>query len=259
MRWCLGLWLALFLCHLVGSSFCCCVSGSCKGPDLCSAGDASLNISPTRSQVWLGRLHLNSHFLKIRVRFRVNIQIFNKNFIKNFACKPDLYDFFFFSFLFPAFSPNPFCLQLPADLTKMHLTDNPHPQVTHVPSSQSGCSIASDSGSSSLSDIYQVELHLFLSSVSPPPSWKLHFAFPNCSGSVLCCCNAGWLSESMRSDVHHTRLFVVFAVGCQNLGGSPSGAVAQTWWEHFCSDICMLFWWHFLSGFSLAHNLLAVR
>ncbi|EMP41597.1 Rap guanine nucleotide exchange factor 6, partial [Chelonia mydas] len=45
--------------------------------------------------------------------------------------------------------------QLPADLTKMHLTDNPHPQVTHVPSSQSGCSIASDSGSSSLSDIYQ--------------------------------------------------------------------------------------------------------
>ncbi|XP_015669765.1 rap guanine nucleotide exchange factor 6 [Protobothrops mucrosquamatus] len=37
----------------------------------------------------------------------------------------------------------------------MHLTDNQHPQVTHVPSSQSGCSIASDSGSSSLSDIYQ--------------------------------------------------------------------------------------------------------
>uniref|UniRef100_A0A8B9VHW3 Rap guanine nucleotide exchange factor 6 n=1 Tax=Anas zonorhyncha TaxID=75864 RepID=A0A8B9VHW3_9AVES len=61
--------------------------------------------------------------------------------------------FFFFSFSF--FSPNPFYLQLPADLTKMHLTDNPHPQVTHVPSSQSGCSIASDSGSSSLSDIYQ--------------------------------------------------------------------------------------------------------
>ncbi|XP_052613699.1 rap guanine nucleotide exchange factor 6 isoform X1 [Peromyscus californicus insignis] len=46
-------------------------------------------------------------------------------------------------------------LSLPADLTKMHLTDNPHPQVTHVSSSQSGCSIASDSGSSSLSDIYQ--------------------------------------------------------------------------------------------------------
>ncbi|XP_047411990.1 rap guanine nucleotide exchange factor 6 isoform X4 [Sciurus carolinensis] len=46
-------------------------------------------------------------------------------------------------------------LALPADLTKMHLTDNPHPQVTHVSSSQSGCSIASDSGSSSLSDIYQ--------------------------------------------------------------------------------------------------------
>ncbi|XP_057347175.1 rap guanine nucleotide exchange factor 6 isoform X7 [Manis pentadactyla] len=45
--------------------------------------------------------------------------------------------------------------RLPADLTKMHITDNPHPQVTHVSSSQSGCSIASDSGSSSLSDIYQ--------------------------------------------------------------------------------------------------------
>nr|KAF6481757.1 Rap guanine nucleotide exchange factor 6 [Molossus molossus] len=47
-------------------------------------------------------------------------------------------------------------LSLPADLTKMHITDNPHPQVTHVSSSQSGCSITSDSGSSSLSDIYQV-------------------------------------------------------------------------------------------------------
>ncbi|XP_058533708.1 rap guanine nucleotide exchange factor 6 isoform X4 [Ochotona princeps] len=46
-------------------------------------------------------------------------------------------------------------LSLPADLTKMHLTDSPHPQVTPVSSSQSGCSIASDSGSSSLSDIYQ--------------------------------------------------------------------------------------------------------
>uniref|UniRef100_A0A8C3YD47 Rap guanine nucleotide exchange factor 6 n=1 Tax=Catagonus wagneri TaxID=51154 RepID=A0A8C3YD47_9CETA len=46
-------------------------------------------------------------------------------------------------------------LSLPADLTKMHISDNPHPQVTHVSSSQSGCSIASDSGSSSLSDIYQ--------------------------------------------------------------------------------------------------------
>ncbi|XP_053573197.1 rap guanine nucleotide exchange factor 6 [Bombina bombina] len=46
-------------------------------------------------------------------------------------------------------------ITLPADLSKMHLTDNPHSQVTHVPSSQSGCSIASDSGSSSLSDIYQ--------------------------------------------------------------------------------------------------------
>ncbi|KAG9339805.1 hypothetical protein JZ751_022472 [Albula glossodonta] len=37
----------------------------------------------------------------------------------------------------------------------MHLTDHPHQQVMHVPPSQSGCSIASDSGSSSLSDIYQ--------------------------------------------------------------------------------------------------------
>uniref|UniRef100_A0A672JGC5 Rap guanine nucleotide exchange factor (GEF) 6 n=1 Tax=Salarias fasciatus TaxID=181472 RepID=A0A672JGC5_SALFA len=44
---------------------------------------------------------------------------------------------------------------LPADLNKMHLTDHPHQQVMHVPPSQSGCSIASDSGSSSLSDIYQ--------------------------------------------------------------------------------------------------------
>lgn len=46
--------------------------------------------------------------------------------------------------------------QLPADLNKMHLTDHAHQQVMHMPPSQSGCSIASDSGSSSLSDIYQV-------------------------------------------------------------------------------------------------------
>uniref|UniRef100_A0A673IZF3 Rap guanine nucleotide exchange factor 6-like n=1 Tax=Sinocyclocheilus rhinocerous TaxID=307959 RepID=A0A673IZF3_9TELE len=45
--------------------------------------------------------------------------------------------------------------QLPGDLNKMHLTDHPHQQM-HMPPSQSGCSIASDSGSSSLSDIYQV-------------------------------------------------------------------------------------------------------
>ncbi|XP_035522120.1 rap guanine nucleotide exchange factor 6 isoform X2 [Morone saxatilis] len=45
--------------------------------------------------------------------------------------------------------------QLPADLNKMHLTDHAHQQVMHMPPSQSGCSIASDSGSSSLSDIYQ--------------------------------------------------------------------------------------------------------
>ncbi|CAL8365555.1 unnamed protein product [Lota lota] len=44
---------------------------------------------------------------------------------------------------------------LPADLSKMHLTDHAHQQVMHVPPSQSGCSIASDSGSSSLSDLYQ--------------------------------------------------------------------------------------------------------
>ena len=49
-------------------------------------------------------------------------------------------------------------LQLPADLNKMHLTDHAHQQVMHVPPSQSGCSIASDSGSSSLSDLYQVLL-----------------------------------------------------------------------------------------------------
>ncbi|KAE8630025.1 hypothetical protein XENTR_v10000671 [Xenopus tropicalis] len=45
--------------------------------------------------------------------------------------------------------------QLPADFTKLHITDSLHPQVTHVSSSHSGCSITSDSGSSSLSDIYQ--------------------------------------------------------------------------------------------------------
>ncbi|KAM8835829.1 rap guanine nucleotide exchange factor 6 isoform 3-T3 [Synchiropus picturatus] len=44
---------------------------------------------------------------------------------------------------------------LPADLNKMHLTDHGHQQVMHMAPSQSGCSIASDSGSSSLSDIYQ--------------------------------------------------------------------------------------------------------
>uniref|UniRef100_A0A8C2EX23 Rap guanine nucleotide exchange factor (GEF) 6 n=2 Tax=Cyprinus carpio TaxID=7962 RepID=A0A8C2EX23_CYPCA len=43
---------------------------------------------------------------------------------------------------------------LPGDLSKMHLTDHAHQQM-HMPPSQSGCSIASDSGSSSLSDIYQ--------------------------------------------------------------------------------------------------------
>ncbi|XP_012922454.1 rap guanine nucleotide exchange factor 2 isoform X3 [Heterocephalus glaber] len=45
--------------------------------------------------------------------------------------------------------------QLPADFTKLQLADSLHPQVAHVSSSHSGCSITSDSGSSSLSDIYQ--------------------------------------------------------------------------------------------------------
>uniref|UniRef100_A0A3P9AFB2 Rap guanine nucleotide exchange factor 2 n=1 Tax=Esox lucius TaxID=8010 RepID=A0A3P9AFB2_ESOLU len=44
---------------------------------------------------------------------------------------------------------------LPADFSRLHLADGLHPQVTHVSSSQSGCSVTSDSGSSSLSDIYQ--------------------------------------------------------------------------------------------------------
>ncbi|XP_031424830.1 rap guanine nucleotide exchange factor 2-like isoform X5 [Clupea harengus] len=44
---------------------------------------------------------------------------------------------------------------LPADFSRLHLADGLHPQGTHVSSSQSGCSITSDSGSSSLSDIYQ--------------------------------------------------------------------------------------------------------
>lgn len=52
--------------------------------------------------------------------------------------------------------------QLPADLNKMHLTDHAHQQVMHMPPSQSGCSIASDSGSSSLSDIYQVGTSLLI-------------------------------------------------------------------------------------------------
>lgn len=50
------------------------------------------------------------------------------------------------------------CMQLPADFSRLHLADGLHPQVTHVSSSHSGCSITSDSGSSSLSDIYQVRM-----------------------------------------------------------------------------------------------------
>ncbi|KAL2095138.1 hypothetical protein ACEWY4_009857 [Coilia grayii] len=49
----------------------------------------------------------------------------------------------------------PWSSKLPGDLNKMHLTDHPHQQMMHMAPSQSGCSIASDSGSSSLSDIYQ--------------------------------------------------------------------------------------------------------
>lgn len=133
--------------------------------------------------------------------------------------------FFFFSFSF--FSPNPFSLQLPADLTKMHLTDNPHPQVTHVPSSQSGCSIASDSGSSSLSDIYQVKLHLFLIFPSPPPAENCILPFLIALGNVLCCCGVSCLSENTRSGFHFLSLFVIFAVGWQDFVRSLSEAVAQ--------------------------------
>ncbi|XP_047661531.1 rap guanine nucleotide exchange factor 6 isoform X3 [Tachysurus fulvidraco] len=45
-------------------------------------------------------------------------------------------------------------LQLPGDFGRMHLTDHPHLTVMPVLPSQSGCSIGSDSASSSLSDIY---------------------------------------------------------------------------------------------------------
>ncbi|XP_054907338.1 rap guanine nucleotide exchange factor 6 isoform X3 [Poeciliopsis prolifica] len=51
--------------------------------------------------------------------------------------------------------PGSYSNTLPADLNKMHLTDHAHQQVMHMAPSQSGCSITSDSGSSSLSDIYQ--------------------------------------------------------------------------------------------------------
>lgn len=46
-----------------------------------------------------------------------------------------------------------FLFQLPADFSKLHPSDSCH---SHMTSSQSRSSIASDSGSSSLSDIYQV-------------------------------------------------------------------------------------------------------
>ncbi|KAM6953545.1 rap guanine nucleotide exchange factor 2 isoform 2-T2 [Aplochiton taeniatus] len=44
---------------------------------------------------------------------------------------------------------------LPADFSRLHIAEGLHPQVAHVSSSHSGCSITSDSGSSSLSDLYQ--------------------------------------------------------------------------------------------------------
>ncbi|XP_016406717.1 rap guanine nucleotide exchange factor 6-like [Sinocyclocheilus rhinocerous] len=59
---------------------------------------------------------------------------------------------------------------LPGDLNKMHLTDHPHQQM-HMPPSQSGCSIASDSGSSSLSDIYQVRPLYHLKSTQCSKTW----------------------------------------------------------------------------------------
>lgn len=65
-------------------------------------------------------------------------------------------------------------VQLPADFSRLHLADGLHPQVTHVSSSHSGCSITSDSGSSSLSDIYQVSTAPIGASVTPtwtPSTW----------------------------------------------------------------------------------------
>lgn len=60
-------------------------------------------------------------------------------------------------------------VQLPADFSRLHLADGLHPQVTHVSSSHSGCSITSDSGSSSLSDIYQVRPPSLPASCSDSP------------------------------------------------------------------------------------------
>lgn len=70
--------------------------------------------------------------------------------------------FFFFLLLPSLYLYHFLSAQLPADLNKMHLTDHAHQQVMHMPPSQSGCSIASDSGSSSLSDIYQVGTSLLI-------------------------------------------------------------------------------------------------
>lgn len=58
----------------------------------------------------------------------------------------------------------------------MHLTDHAHQQVMHMPPSQSGCSIASDSGSSSLSDIYQVGTAVLIGCVELKKMIFLHFA-----------------------------------------------------------------------------------
>ncbi|XP_039769747.1 rap guanine nucleotide exchange factor 2 isoform X9 [Ornithorhynchus anatinus] len=70
-------------------------------------------------------------------------------------CFQLLYTKSYFKCVSLAFSNERDLIMLPADFTKLHLTDSLHPQVTHVSSSHSGCSITSDSGSSSLSDIYQ--------------------------------------------------------------------------------------------------------
>uniref|UniRef100_A0A673ISZ4 Rap guanine nucleotide exchange factor 6-like n=1 Tax=Sinocyclocheilus rhinocerous TaxID=307959 RepID=A0A673ISZ4_9TELE len=77
--------------------------------------------------------------------------------------------------------------QLPGDLNKMHLTDHPHQQM-HMPPSQSGCSIASDSGSSSLSDIYQVRPLYHLKSTHDNSTELLNHSFDNdCDYNALLC------------------------------------------------------------------------
>uniref|UniRef100_A0A8C4W5K8 Rap guanine nucleotide exchange factor 2 n=1 Tax=Gopherus evgoodei TaxID=1825980 RepID=A0A8C4W5K8_9SAUR len=86
---------------------------------------------------------------------------------------------------------------LPADFTKLHLTDSLHPQVTHVTSSHSGCSITSDSGSSSLSDIYQVRQY-FINTSSSNSFLKINILIPKCQPkSDYMNCNVGILAHLM--------------------------------------------------------------